>query len=216
MTAAPINRALDFVREAVSEASTLWWGFFDWLALVEWRQLFLTWFLAIVFCIILNMPEPAFWYVLISFGVKVLAGGKRRAELVAKEATMQANVATLRERGVTIVEPASGRLTGADTGPHHDHQFDCRSYILHGGYSEEVLHPDGRIELRHHRPGDVVEIPHDHVHRIISLHEGEAITLYEVLGPKVQESGFFEHRQGIMWHRKWFESEFKPFPSQES
>lgn len=29
----------------------------------------------------------------------------------------QANVATLRERGVTIIEPASGRLTGADTGP---------------------------------------------------------------------------------------------------
>jgi len=29
----------------------------------------------------------------------------------------RANVATLRERGVTIVEPASGRLTGADTGP---------------------------------------------------------------------------------------------------
>ncbi|RYI23603.1 bifunctional phosphopantothenoylcysteine decarboxylase/phosphopantothenate--cysteine ligase CoaBC [Dermacoccus sp. 147Ba] len=29
----------------------------------------------------------------------------------------QDNVATLRERGVTIVEPASGRLTGADTGP---------------------------------------------------------------------------------------------------
>ncbi len=28
-----------------------------------------------------------------------------------------ANVATLRERGVHVVEPASGRLTGADTGP---------------------------------------------------------------------------------------------------
>ncbi|HVU71954.1 MAG TPA: bifunctional phosphopantothenoylcysteine decarboxylase/phosphopantothenate--cysteine ligase CoaBC [Mycobacteriales bacterium] len=28
-----------------------------------------------------------------------------------------ANVATLRERGVCVVEPASGRLTGADTGP---------------------------------------------------------------------------------------------------
>jgi phosphopantothenoylcysteine decarboxylase/phosphopantothenate--cysteine ligase len=28
-----------------------------------------------------------------------------------------ANVATLRERGVTVLEPASGRLTGADTGP---------------------------------------------------------------------------------------------------
>lgn len=29
----------------------------------------------------------------------------------------RANVATLRERGVTVVEPASGRLTGKDTGP---------------------------------------------------------------------------------------------------
>ena len=29
----------------------------------------------------------------------------------------QANVATLRERGVLVMDPASGRLTGADTGP---------------------------------------------------------------------------------------------------
>jgi phosphopantothenoylcysteine decarboxylase/phosphopantothenate--cysteine ligase len=29
----------------------------------------------------------------------------------------QANVATLRQRGVTIIEPATGRLTGADSGP---------------------------------------------------------------------------------------------------
>lgn len=29
----------------------------------------------------------------------------------------RANVATLRERGVTVIEPDSGRLTGADTGP---------------------------------------------------------------------------------------------------
>ena len=29
----------------------------------------------------------------------------------------QANVATLRERGVHVIDPASGRLTGADTGP---------------------------------------------------------------------------------------------------
>lgn len=30
------------------------------------------------------------------------------------------------------------RFAGPDTGPHHSHPFDCRSYILHGGYSEEV------------------------------------------------------------------------------
>lgn len=32
-------------------------------------------------------------------------------------AATRANVATLRQRGVTVVEPDSGRLTGADTGP---------------------------------------------------------------------------------------------------
>lgn len=98
MTAAPINRALDFVREAVSEASALWWGFFDWLALVEWRKLYVTWFLAFVFGISFNLTEPAVWFILLSFGVKVLAGGKRRAELTAREASDKANVATLERR----------------------------------------------------------------------------------------------------------------------
>lgn len=102
------------------------------------------------------------------------------------------------------------RFDGPDTGPHHSHPFDCRSYILHGGYDEELLHPDGRIELRQHRPGDVVSIPHDHVHRIVRLVEGDCLTLYEVLGPKVQEPAFYEYRLNRMWHRKWFEAEFTP------
>ena len=101
------------------------------------------------------------------------------------------------------------KFSGPDTCPHHDHPFHCRSYILDGGYDEEVLHPDGHIELRQHQPGDVVDIPHDHVHRIVHLPEGEALTLYEVLGPKVQESGFFEFRPDGMWFRKWFEAEFR-------
>jgi len=98
MAAAPINRAIDFVREAVNEASVLWWRFFDWLALVEWRQLYVTWFLVFVFGILLNLTEPAVWFILISFGVKVLAGGKRRAELKAQDAADKANVATLERR----------------------------------------------------------------------------------------------------------------------
>jgi sensor histidine kinase YesM len=98
MTAAPINRALDFVREAVAEAGALWWGFFDWLALVEWRKLYVTWFLVFVFGISFQLTEPAVWFILLSFGVKVLAGGKRRAELKAKDASDKANVATLERR----------------------------------------------------------------------------------------------------------------------
>jgi sensor histidine kinase YesM len=96
--ASQINRALDFVRLAFSEASKLWWQFFDWLAVVEWRRLYLTWFLVFVAGILVRAPEPAVWYVLISFGVKVLAGGKRKADLMAKEANVKADVATLERR----------------------------------------------------------------------------------------------------------------------
>jgi sensor histidine kinase YesM len=98
MQASQFNRAVDFVRAAFAEGTRLWWQFFDWLAMVEWRQLYLTWFLIFMAGIIVRMPEPAVWYILISFGVKVLAGGKRRAELVAKEATVKADVATLEKR----------------------------------------------------------------------------------------------------------------------
>jgi LytS/YehU family sensor histidine kinase len=98
MSASQINSSLDFLRDVFREASVLWWRFFDWLAVVEWRQLALTWFLAFIVCAPLNMPEPATWYLVLSFGVKVLAGGKRKAELVAKEATTQANIATLERR----------------------------------------------------------------------------------------------------------------------
>lgn len=102
------------------------------------------------------------------------------------------------------------RFTGPDTGPFHDHPFPCRSYILHGGYREEVLHPDGGVEVREHRPGDVVSIPTDHVHRIAHLFEGECLTLYEVLGPKEQESSFFEWRDGVMFSRRWHDPEWTP------
>ena len=98
MGASGINRVLDFVRDAFSEASKLWWRFFDWLAVVEWRQLFLTWLFVMIFFGMVHTPEPGVWYIFISFAVKVLAGGKRKAELMAREATMQANVATLERR----------------------------------------------------------------------------------------------------------------------
>lgn len=106
MHASQINRTLDFTREACREASRLGWSFFDWLAVVEWRQLAITWLLAFVFFAVVSTPEPALWYIFISFGIKVLAGGKRRADLVAKDATLKAEVATL-ERRLTEAQMAA-------------------------------------------------------------------------------------------------------------
>jgi LytS/YehU family sensor histidine kinase len=98
MKARHFSGIVDFLREALAEATVLWWRFFDWLAVVEWRQLFITWFLVMSFGAILDVPEPAIWFIFLSFGVKILAGGKRKAELQAKEATAQADVATLERR----------------------------------------------------------------------------------------------------------------------
>ena len=106
MQASQINRALDFMREAFTEASKLWWEFFDWVAVVDWRKLAITWLLTLVFFGMMNTVEPAVWYFLLSFGIKVLAGGKRRAELVAKDATLKAEVATL-ERRLTEAQMAA-------------------------------------------------------------------------------------------------------------
>jgi sensor histidine kinase YesM len=106
MQASQINRAVDFMREAFAEVSKLWWAFFDWVAVVDWRKLAITWLLALFFLGMLNTPEPAVWYIFLSFGIKVLAGGKRRAELVAKDATLKAEVATL-ERRLTEAQMAA-------------------------------------------------------------------------------------------------------------
>jgi phosphopantothenoylcysteine decarboxylase/phosphopantothenate--cysteine ligase len=54
--------------------------------------------------------------VLLTARCPVLLAPAMHTEMWTHPATV-ANVATLRERGVFVVEPASGRLTGADTGP---------------------------------------------------------------------------------------------------
>jgi LytS/YehU family sensor histidine kinase len=106
MRASNLNRFVDLLREIVAEAAVLWWGFFDWLAMVEWRQLAIIAFLVFAFGVLLAYPEPAIWFVFVSFGVKVLAGGKRKAELQAKEAVQHADVAEL-ERRLTEAQMAA-------------------------------------------------------------------------------------------------------------
>jgi sensor histidine kinase YesM len=92
------GQVLDFIRDALREGAIIWWRFVDWLALVEWRQLAIMWLLAIIGLGILKTPEPALWFVFISFGIKVLAGGKRKAEVEARQAGVKANVANLEKQ----------------------------------------------------------------------------------------------------------------------
>jgi sensor histidine kinase YesM len=81
----------DFGRTIVE----LWWRFFDWLAVVSWKTLFVVFFLGLILAGMLNRPEPFFLFIIVSSIIKVVAGGKRRAELTATQATKRAETEQL-------------------------------------------------------------------------------------------------------------------------
>ena len=90
--AAPSARPMHSIRHGIVVAA---WGFFDWLAVVSWTKLVLVAVLAMVVAGILQHPLPALLLILASVIIKIVAGGKRRAELTAAEATRRADLEQL-------------------------------------------------------------------------------------------------------------------------
>ncbi|WP_338770979.1 histidine kinase [Massilia sp. METH4] len=114
-TAAGARGAVGFVRELGETASSLWWQFFDWLAQVPMRQLVVTWVLAtLLACTPAIHPEQAVAFIFLSLGLKVLAGGKRKAEIEARRASEQAGTEELERR---LVEARMAALQ-AQVEPH--------------------------------------------------------------------------------------------------
>jgi sensor histidine kinase YesM len=106
--------ALAFVREIGETARSLWWQFFDWLAQVEWRKLVVIDILVLIVLGMFRAGEAGGWFVFLSFCLKILAGGKRRAEVEAREATEHAGTETLERR---LVEAQMAALQ-AQVEPH--------------------------------------------------------------------------------------------------
>jgi len=75
------------LREVADTGAIIGWRFFDWLAVVSWKKLLLVSLLTLILAGILKQPLPALMLILGSFIIKVAAGGKRRADLTASEAT---------------------------------------------------------------------------------------------------------------------------------
>ena len=69
---------------------SLWWGFFDWLAIVSWKTLLIIYGLGLLLAAMLNRPHPFFLFLVVSAIIKIVAGGKRRADLAARQATQRA------------------------------------------------------------------------------------------------------------------------------
>ncbi len=106
---------LDIVREIAETAAALWWRFFDWLAQVEWRKLVIIWLLLLILGLTpFGLPKQTVGFILLSLGLKVLAGGKRKAELEARDATSHADEEGLERR---LVEARMAALQ-AQVEPH--------------------------------------------------------------------------------------------------
>jgi len=87
-------------RQALSEirggVAAMWWGFFDWLAIVSWKILALISLLILILVGgIYRHPTPALTLIIASVIIKAVAGGKRKAELTASEATKRADTEQL-------------------------------------------------------------------------------------------------------------------------
>jgi LytS/YehU family sensor histidine kinase len=94
----PARQSLREIREAFV---VLWWRFFDWLAVVSWKTLLLVSVLGLILAALFQHPVPFLMFIVASLIIKVVAGGKRRADLTASQATKRAETEQL-ER--TVVE----------------------------------------------------------------------------------------------------------------
>jgi len=83
------------LREIRGGIVAMWWGFFDWLAIVSWKILLLVSFLGLILGGMSGHPNFVFALIVASFIIKAVAGGKRKAELTASEATKRADTEQL-------------------------------------------------------------------------------------------------------------------------
>lgn len=84
------------LRDIRNGLAAIWWSFFDWLAVVPWLRLLMVALLTLIVAGLLKHPVLALGLILASFILKAIAGGKRRADLTAEEATKRAETEQLR------------------------------------------------------------------------------------------------------------------------
>ena len=92
--APPTSGTRSPLREMRDGLVVMWWGFFDWLAIVSWTKLALVSLLAMILGGVAT-SHLALILIVASIIIKVVAGGKRRAELTASEATRRAETEQL-------------------------------------------------------------------------------------------------------------------------
>jgi LytS/YehU family sensor histidine kinase len=73
----------------------LWWRFFNWLAIVPWTTFAIVFSLGLILAGLAGHAKAYPGFVLVLVIIKIVAGGKRRAEITATQATHRAQTETL-------------------------------------------------------------------------------------------------------------------------
>lgn len=101
------------------------------------------------------------------------------------------------------------QFSQVDHGDPHDHPWSFTSFVLHGGYVEEVFDREtGSSKLVNHTVGESFYVPAKHIHRIVALPAGECFTII-LPGEPEQKSGFWEFSPEGARHRYWDQAEFQ-------
>lgn len=94
----------------------------------------------------------------------------------------------------------------------HDHPFDFTTHIVAGGYTEEVLVWNGsayEVNSHHRGAGTSHQVTAGTIHRITGLPQGFCVTRAEY-GQTVRTPGFYQLREGVLYHRFWNQPEYQP------
>ena len=92
------NKVLAFTMDVFQTIGVLWWRFVDWVAVVSWPILIITGILVFVLLGPAGFAPLAAVFFWGSIAIKILAGGKRKADLRAAAAATKADVEALERR----------------------------------------------------------------------------------------------------------------------
>lgn len=103
--------------------------------------------------------------------------------------------------------PAMHHMRAPDHGDPHDHPFGFPSFILFGGYREEVFELDGSSTIVTHRKGESFYVPARRIHRIVELLEDECWTI-TLPGEFEQAWGSWQFRDDGAYKKTWGSEEW--------
>jgi len=96
----------------------------------------------------------------------------------------------------------------------HDHPWGFTSFVITGGYEEEIFYSDGTSILESHWYGEKHRISARRIHRIVRLLDGECWTLV-LPDPWERKPGFYRwDENGQPLYRPWDREDFQPLQSE--